>query len=98
MPKAVTIVRADLTATGLRQAAAWSDDANAARRMLGLALGSKDIRAAKPPGSAAWTDRRCATGLFATMPKALLGCPIAPNCHTRLGVGQSLMPLVLDPT
>ena len=38
MPKAVTIVRADLTVTGLRQAAAWSDDANAARRMLGLAL------------------------------------------------------------
>jgi len=38
MPKAVTIVRADLTVTGLRQAAPWSDDANAARRMLGLAL------------------------------------------------------------
>lgn len=38
MPKAVTIIRADLTVTGLRQAAAWSDDANAARRMLGLAL------------------------------------------------------------
>lgn len=38
MPKAVTIIRADLTATGLRQAAAGSNDANAARRMLGLAL------------------------------------------------------------
>jgi len=38
MPKAVTIIRRDLTATGLRQAAACSNDANAARRMLGLAL------------------------------------------------------------
>src|ERR1700736_4769417 len=38
MPKAVTIIRGDLTATGLRQAAAGSNDANAARRMLGLAL------------------------------------------------------------
>jgi transposase len=38
MPKPVTIIRADLTATGLRQAAACSNDANAARRMLGLAL------------------------------------------------------------
>ena len=38
MPKAVTIIRADLTATGLRQAAAGSNDANAARRVLGLAL------------------------------------------------------------
>jgi transposase len=38
MPKAVAIIRADLTATGLRQAAACSNDANAARRMLGLAL------------------------------------------------------------
>jgi transposase len=38
MPKAVTIIRGDLTATGLRQAAACSNDANAARRMLGLAL------------------------------------------------------------
>src|SRR6202045_4831664 len=36
--KAVTIIRADLTATGLRQAAAGSNDANAARRMLRLAL------------------------------------------------------------
>jgi transposase len=38
MPKALTIIRADLTATDLRQAAACSNDANAARRMLGLAL------------------------------------------------------------
>ena len=38
MPKAVTIIRADFTATGLRQAAACSNEANAARRMLGLAL------------------------------------------------------------
>jgi transposase len=38
MPKAVAIRRADLTAAGLRQAAACSNDANAARRMLGLAL------------------------------------------------------------
>ncbi|MGI8570713.1 MAG: hypothetical protein ACR2KT_17535 [Methylocella sp.] len=38
MPKAVTIIRAELTATSLRQAAACSNDANAARRMLGLAL------------------------------------------------------------
>ena len=38
MPKAVTIIRAGFTATGLRQAAAFSNEANAARRMLGLAL------------------------------------------------------------
>src|ERR1700730_18952283 len=41
----------------------------------GWRLCSKDIRADKPPSSAAWTGRRCATGLFATMPKALVGCP-----------------------
>jgi hypothetical protein len=40
MPKALTIIRADLTATDLRQAAACSNDANAARRMLGLAFGA----------------------------------------------------------
>ena len=34
----VTVIRADLTATGTREAAACSNDANAARRMLGLAL------------------------------------------------------------
>jgi hypothetical protein len=36
--RAMTIIRADLTATDLRQAAACSNDANAARLMLGLAL------------------------------------------------------------
>jgi len=38
MPKALTITRLDLTAEQLRQAAARSPDADAARRMLALAL------------------------------------------------------------
>ena len=80
MPKAVTIIRADLTATGLRQAAAGSNDANAARRMLGLALvleGYARGEAARLCGMDRQTLRDWVI-LFATMPKALLGCPIAP--------------------
>ena len=38
MPKALTIARLDLTAEQLREAAARSTDADAARRMLALAL------------------------------------------------------------
>jgi hypothetical protein len=76
MPKAVTIIRADLTAAGLRQAAACSNAANAARRMLGLALrleGYSRGEAARLCGMDLQTLRD-----WVIRYKALLGCPIAP--------------------
>ena len=78
MPKAVTIIRADLTATGLRQAAAGSDDANAARRMLGLALvleGYTRGEAAKLCGMDRQTLRDWVIRYNA---EGVAGCPIAP--------------------
>lgn len=47
MPKALTITRADFTAEELREAAARSNDANAARRMLALALVLEGYRRGK---------------------------------------------------
>lgn len=100
MPKALSITRLDLTAEQLREAAARSTDADAARRMLALALvlegyprgeaanlcGERKQNPAAPEGrkakgfcSEAWTAKPFATGLSATMPRALGGCPIASH-------------------
>jgi hypothetical protein len=74
MPKALTITRADYTAAELREAARRSNDADATRRMLALAL---VLEGYKRGSSAAWIGRPCATGFSATMPKAQPGSQTA---------------------
>jgi hypothetical protein len=67
MLKALTITRDDYTAAELREAATHSNDADATRRMLALALVL--ISGAKPASFVAWTGRPCATGFYSTTPK-----------------------------
>ena len=77
MPKALTITRDDFTAEELREAAARSTDADAARRMLGLALvldGYQRGEAAKLCGM----DRQILRDwVIRYNARALRDCPIA---------------------
>ena len=74
MPKALTITRDNYTAAELREAATHSNDADATRRWPWCL---KDISAAKPASSVAWTGRPCATGFYATTPKESPGSATA---------------------
>ena len=76
MPKALTIIRADLTATDLRQAAACSNDANAARRMLGLALVLEGYARGEAARLCAM-DRQTLRDWVIRYNAEVLGCPIA---------------------
>jgi hypothetical protein len=79
MPKALTITRGDLTAEELREAAARSTDADAARRMLALALVLEGYQRGEAANLCGMDRQTLATGLSATMPRALGGCPIASH-------------------
>ena len=79
MVAAVAITRLDYTASQLRGEAKRADDADAARRMLALAL----VLEGKPRSEAAIScgmDRQIlAIGCIATTPKVWLGCTTKPR-------------------
>ena len=82
MAVGIVISRTDLDSAGLRRAAARSRDADAARRMLALALVL----------DAAWTAKPCATGFIATTISALRACRIVCHPAPSLGFRQSRRP------
>ncbi len=71
---AVAITRAEPDAVGLRHAAARTKDADAARRMLALALVLDGRSRADAARSCGMTGRPCATGCIASMSTGWRAC------------------------
>ena len=74
---AVAITRTEFDADGLRHAATRAKDADAARRMLALALVWTAAPGPKRLKLAAWIARPFAIGCIATTTKAWPGCRTA---------------------
>ena len=70
---AVAVTRTELTAAQLRRAATRTQDANAARRMLALALVMEGKSRSELRRRAGWTGRPCAIGCTATTPRVWRG-------------------------
>ena len=80
---AVAIMRDDLSASDLRQAAARCDDSAQARRALVLALVLEGKTRRRRPAALGWTARRCATRCTATMKAGWRGCVTVPTWVRR---------------